>query len=401
MSKKYSFLAFPIFVGLVLLFQNCAQEGVNQSSPGNEEVESIKLGSSGIRVFNFSKGISDCSSDEALFHIQVQGGSDLTTCLEFEIPGRDSSPPCTTTQFVKLSTLSGWKLDSANSRWTYREALQGHWLFVPGRYRFLFAESGAPASTASSIGLTLANPTMTGNCFVSPTKASWVDTNVARFRQAGGSVSQYKIIKRGESRQVAAPFASWQGTIALPAGTKMPAGAVGAQLRFEFLSQNYFSSANIGHFTIGIRGEALLDANNDGQTDLQGRGIIIGNVSAMSPYGTRCGPTPLTNTIAIESYRAGGNCVYGSQTAGPSLMDGVRYRITIRSENSSAGIKAEYISYLLERQDGGQWSPLLVKRIADDYVASVSPDLGSWWIAEVFSQHDWQVDLTNVEWGYY
>jgi hypothetical protein len=202
--------------------------------------------------------------------------------------------------------------------------------------------------------------------------------------------------------QVTSAWGSWTGFIATPPGVLLESGKKSFVLEFDLLSHGYFSEENIGHISVGIRGEF------GGIEHLEGRGIIIGNVTGYPEFATHagCGPTSKTNVIAIESYWPGDNCVLGWTESEP-LKDDVAYRIQVRNSDvwKSPIHRAKLIEYRLMAQENGQWVVRSQIKVWDppplsgNFTASpgnVSPDLGGWWIGEVFSTHSWKVLISNL-----
>jgi hypothetical protein len=219
----------------------------------------------------------------------------------------------------------------------------------------------------------------------------------ASVAQAAESVAWYKITKStasvGQTRPpgntdllVEAPFGSWNGFIALPEGTRMPVGKSIATLQFEFMSPNYFSDTNIGHFAIAVRGDI--------KGGLQGRGVVIGNVTGLPPANA----TTIRNTTATESFWLGGNHVYGPTTQGIALQNNVWYRMNVISHQADAG----GIWYVLEKKrTDGSWESVVNRAIVDGVgLGKVPANYGGWFIAEVFSEHAWTMHLKNVNWTY-
>ncbi|MES2821851.1 MAG: hypothetical protein V4812_22995 [Pseudomonadota bacterium] len=185
----------------------------------------------------------------------------------------------------------------------------------------------------------------------------------------------------GTDLVVQAPWDTWNGPIATPPGTKLPLGCSAMRMSFEFRSADYFSADNIGHFAIGIRGN--LD------NGLLGRGIILGNVSALHPDEA----TRQVNTLAVESFWREGVRVYGPQTEGPALRNNEDYRVTIECSR----VDATAIGYMIERKVGGRWTERVRKRVIDTFgKGKVPADDGGFFIAEVFSQHRWQMHIRNL-----
>ncbi|MDG9930696.1 MULTISPECIES: hypothetical protein [unclassified Pseudomonas] len=186
------------------------------------------------------------------------------------------------------------------------------------------------------------------------------------------------------------------------------------ELVFEFKSTNYFSPApingnprdNIGHFAVGVR--AGYSANG-----LEGRGVIIGNVSGYGVFpNSPCGQTSLKSTIAIEHYYGyAGNCVFGPSTQGPQLQDGIKYRVRVVSSYGGVLFPNNYrTAYdIWQAQPNGSWSHLTGKSVMEPvngptplgngYVTPpIVPPLDSqgFFMAEVFSSHAWSVEVTNL-----
>lgn len=229
---------------------------------------------------------------------------------------------------------------------------------------------------------------------------------LARTYQLLTTVPYYVITKAagsGVPPQITAPWDSWTGYIATPAGVMQPPGTTAHYLKFEFETADYFASNNFGHFAIGIRGDGVSDANGDGVTDLRGRGILIGNVTEYgNPVNSNiCGPTPAgyTNTTAIESFWASGNCVF-RETHGTLLQNNRRYRVLISSRDVGWWAPAGLIQYTLWERTGTSWTQV-ADRSAYDSVNPSPSNLGGWFFAEVFSAHAWTMNLYNVQWGWY
>ena len=176
-------------------------------------------------------------------------------------------------------------------------------------------------------------------------------------------------------------------------------------IEFEFYSPNYFIDANQGHFAIGVRGSAVLDGNGDGRPDVQGHGVILGNVSAYPPQPGHpaCGPTRWPNTVAIESFWAGGNCVWGPDDArqgSPSqpVVNHRWYRLRVVSTRDTTTRPARRsIQYQLWQQTpAGRWQRIAHRRVPDDARNRSDPRLGGWFVGEVFSTHDWDLFVRRL-----
>ena len=206
----------------------------------------------------------------------------------------------------------------------------------------------------------------------------------------------------GSPYQVTSEWGTWPGFIATPLGMLQEPGKKSFVLEFDLRSQGYFSAQNIGHVSVGIRGQFA------GIEHLGGRGIIIGNVIDYPEFATHagCGPTSQTPVIAIESYWPGDNCVLGWTESEP-LKNDVSYRIQVKNSDvwKNPIHKAKLIEYRLMAQENGQWVTRSQMKAWDlaplggNFTASagnVSPDLGGWWIGEVFSTHSWKIFISNL-----
>lgn len=161
----------------------------------------------------------------------------------------------------------------------------------------------------------------------------------------------------------------------------MPAGTTSMGMRFEFYTDNYFTQGNQGHIAIGLRG--------DGYNGLLGRGIVIGNVTGLAGESATTHPA----SIAIESFWADGNAVYGKHTESTGLENETHYRVTV----VSSGANAEVIAYTLEKKYDTNWVKVAHREIVDfKGLNKISPQLGGWFAVEVFSQHAWNYQLRNL-----
>lgn len=166
-------------------------------------------------------------------------------------------------------------------------------------------------------------------------------------------------------------------------GSQLPPGTYGQRLEFEFQAHNYFGQENIGHMTIGVRGESIA---------VGGRGIVIGNLTEYGSRDAACQPTTSRNVIAIESYWSDGNCVYGSTSQSSTLSNDQRYKVVIDSAtDGNIGYK------LFAKTTNNAWQLLDQIYISDTFNYKVEQNLSGWWIAEVFSTHQWTVDFYNIK----
>ncbi|MDH0896641.1 MULTISPECIES: hypothetical protein [unclassified Pseudomonas] len=173
-------------------------------------------------------------------------------------------------------------------------------------------------------------------------------------------------------------------TISGGSGALMPDDATGQRLEFEFESADYFSPKNIGHLTIGIRGESIA---------VGGRGIVMGNLTQYGFPGGRCQQTNQNNVAAIESYWPDNNCVYGGETQSAQLRNGERYKVRVESLRNGL---IRYYLYLREDED---WRLITSAGVHDDFNDKVQANLAGWWIAEVFGTHQWRVDFYDIRHG--
>ncbi|GEM_PF-4481396 len=176
------------------------------------------------------------------------------------------------------------------------------------------------------------------------------------------------------------------------------------ELTLEFESPDYFDANLTGHWAIAVRADGISDATGNGSPDLQGRGLVIGNVSGLEAQGI-CGPTRQIHSIAMEAFWAGGNCVYGPSTEGPALENDIRYRLQLVSSAWLLPMMTVVIKnrYRLWRLDApGRW----IEIGSDHYLEGLhgpepannpaAAGLGNFFITEVFSQHDWQMSMDQV-----
>lgn len=195
----------------------------------------------------------------------------------------------------------------------------------------------------------------------------------------------YTLTHRSETKVAHAKYGEWPGFIGL--NRDAPAEKIRRhELRFELEADGYFTPDNGGHFAVAV-------AADYGPRHLIGRGIVIGNVGA---YGVRtggCVQSQGPNRITIESFWAGGNCVWGDATSSVRMMDGERYRITVSAERTTAGEDGRIVSYRLEQRVGRRWREISDATIYDP---SEMPLRAGWYVLEVFSEHSWTVRLYNV-----
>ena len=171
--------------------------------------------------------------------------------------------------------------------------------------------------------------------------------------------------------------------------TPLPNWVSEYRLSFFAIFTNYFGPQNKGHFAIVARG-GHGDANSDGIPDLDGRGFIIGNVSQY-PHGPGgSGPAPHPSCAVIESFWPGGNAVYGECCSSPELSNGVRYHFDLRVRDSGYKERGRIIELRIE--GGGEY----YEHTMFDHLGKSKGDMAGFTILEVFSDHTWRVDITNL-----
>lgn len=212
------------------------------------------------------------------------------------------------------------------------------------------------------------------------------------------SVSFYTFQKTSADGKVnvTAPWGTWEGFVATTDTREMSPGKSAHVMEFEFSSSDYFSSANVGHFAIGIRGDSVTDADGDGKTDLQGRGVVIGNVSQYASNVSDCNAAPSPNRVTIESFWAGGNCVYGSTTSSPVLQNNEAYKLMIKAQATTIGSPL-VISYSLSQSINGVWNEIYKSQKTESSLNTSNKNLAGWFIAEVFSNRPWTMSIKNLK----
>jgi hypothetical protein len=189
--------------------------------------------------------------------------------------------------------------------------------------------------------------------------------------------ADYVIARRDGVTTITGPYGSWTGYI-----STLPGKLAGNRhvLEFDFTSPDYFSDQNSGHFAIGIHG--------NGYT-IEGRGVVIGNVKGYPYRDDGCRPATTTNAVAFESYWLGGNCVFGWSESEP-LENFREYHLKITSG------KDKVVTYDLSKYALGR-RYLISSQRTYDYSDNFSAlDNGGWFIAEVFSSHDWTMYINNL-----
>lgn len=178
-------------------------------------------------------------------------------------------------------------------------------------------------------------------------------------------------------------WTTWIGDV-----KKWPAGAKRQQLSFEFETPDYFREDNKGHFFL------LLMASPPHKI-LNGRGVVIGNVSGYPASKGGCSKSPYANAVVVEHFWEGGNCVYGSTTSSVPLSNNVRYKLTIAIEKPLVEEQGRLTRYKLEQKDGIGWKELNNVAFYDD--KKIVTGEGGFTIGEVFSTHNWQFNIYNLE----
>jgi hypothetical protein len=197
------------------------------------------------------------------------------------------------------------------------------------------------------------------------------------FLCAPAFAADYVITKQNGVVSIEAEWGSWTGYISTP--PKVLNGDKHT-LSFDFTSPDYFSPENVGHFAIGV--------NGNGYT-IEGRGIVIGNVSGYPGNSRGCFQTQNVNSITFESFWTTGNCVMGWAES-ELLKNDILYHVSISSEKSGV------ISYSLYQYIGPKKYLVSSQKTFDYSNNNSAVDNGGWFIAEVFSNHDWTMYLDNV-----
>lgn len=115
---------------------------------------------------------------------------------------------------------------------------------------------------------------------------------------------------------------------------------VGSVAEFKFRSSNFFVSSNATHMAVILRGLVTTST-------LQGKGIIIGNVTGYGAHSGVCKATTLPHDIGVESFWSTGNCVYGSASNPQNLRDGVIYSVKVVANDVQ-----KTISFRIVGEDG-------------------------------------------------
>lgn len=197
----------------------------------------------------------------------------------------------------------------------------------------------------------------------------------------------YTLVKEGTLlTKISNPkFGSWYGSrieLNRPAWNKTNTHT----LQFEFESSNYFTDDNAGHFAVAV-------SANSSSTQLVGRGLVIGNVSGYGQKKNGCATYAAGNRVVLESFWRGGNCVWGDISTSIKIVNNERYRLTLKTERSTADEAAKIMSYRLEQLVGDQWFEVSRAAIFDP---NAIPLEGGWFILEVFSTKPWEFRLYNV-----
>lgn len=112
----------------------------------------------------------------------------------------------------------------------------------------------------------------------------------------------------------------------------------GSVLEFKFKASNYFSMeypAN-GHMAIGVRGSLT--------SGIEGKGVVIGDVSQYTPHDSVCGPTSLKADITFESFWSSGNCVFGERPDAQLLQNDTLYSVRVIADDVNQTIQFSIIS---------------------------------------------------------
>ncbi|MEM7054630.1 MAG: hypothetical protein AAF446_08800 [Pseudomonadota bacterium] len=177
------------------------------------------------------------------------------------------------------------------------------------------------------------------------------------------------------------------------------------ELVFDFESPDYFGPDLTGHWAIAIRADGVSDRSGNGRPDLEGRGLILGNVSGIDE-AFPCGPTGTESTITMEAFWAGGNCVFGRSTEGPRLENNTRYRVQLVSSVQAIPWLTLFINnrYRLWRIEPSGQAILIGSGTYYETLTGSIPlnnpaakNLGGFFITEVMSQHSWQFAIFDLQ----
>ncbi len=195
--------------------------------------------------------------------------------------------------------------------------------------------------------------------------------------------ADYTITKKGETRTIVSNWgATWTGYIATPP-KKLPLNKDEHKVSFDFSSPDYFKAGNTGHIAVGV--------NGNGYT-IEGRGVVLGNVSGYPDKVHGCFAATEENAVVFESFWKTGNCVMGWSESVP-LRNNIVYHIAITSSVDKV------IEYSLYQYVGSTRYHLTTQRTYDYSSNDSAVDNGGWFLAEVFSAHDWTLYITNLQEG--
>lgn len=211
---------------------------------------------------------------------------------------------------------------------------------------------------------------------------------------------------------ITAPWGSWEGYIATPNATP-PANAKEMVLEFDFFSNGYFTSTNVGNFMVGIRSKFNAYNNLGFATSVDSNGIVIGNVTQYGPAGVsagvQCGAASRTNAVTTVLMSSSDACLLGPGTTSRTLKDGTQYKFVV-----SAGLYPDdtnlnnqrsngFVRYSVFELIGSQWVWLDTRNFDMPYDPFSPPtpwrmrNEAGWFITESFSTHGWTVVLSNVK----
>lgn len=155
------------------------------------------------------------------------------------------------------------------------------------------------------------------------------------------SHGNYQIARRGAGQPIQVTSSRYGSWTARPAprlwcpciaSLREPGAApVRHRLEFRISTTNYLIPSNNGHLFVCLRGGMI---GKGATLELDGRGMVIGNVSGYPNRGGGSGPAPYPNAATVETFWAGSNAVYGETTTSPPLLDGAQYFVRIESRDS-------------------------------------------------------------------
>lgn len=163
------------------------------------------------------------------------------------------------------------------------------------------------------------------------------------------------------------------------------------RLEFTWNSTGYLVPENVGHVFVCLRSPALADFDSDGQLDLVGVGMVIGNVSGYPVLGGGSGPAPYPNAATIETFGGNTNALYGESTTSPQMHDGTDYRVSISSEDTRAGERGRLVRMSVAGPTDAPFQCTLF-----DHRATYDGEHAAMIVGEAFGELAWTITLSDV-----